>query len=178
MRGRNTYTGNPTVDAAINAAQSGVEYVEANLTGWPNVNDGPVWVPVLNNAENRYGLPQNLLARQAYEESRFRKDVISGVTPSPVGALGIMQLMPQWFASVQVPPPFTALQTQTQILEAAAEMKRLFGVYNDWGLALAAYNWGQGNVSNWLTQGGSMPDETTNYVKDILTDVPLSTVLQ
>jgi len=54
-------------------------------------------------------------------------------------------------------------------------LNNLYGMFNDWHLALAAYNWGQGNVQRALTrnQGAGlaasydqlrMPDETRNYV--------------
>ena len=54
-------------------------------------------------------------------------------------------------------------------------LQRLHGMFNDWHLALAAYNWGQGNVQKALarnarSRGGldysslRMPDETRNYV--------------
>ena len=54
-------------------------------------------------------------------------------------------------------------------------LQRLNGMFNDWHLALAAYNWGQGNVQKALARNAKagepttyanlrMPDETRNYV--------------
>jgi membrane-bound lytic murein transglycosylase D len=54
-------------------------------------------------------------------------------------------------------------------------LQRLYGMFNDWHLALAAYNWGQGNVQKALARNARagqpatyealrMPDETRNYV--------------
>ncbi len=54
-------------------------------------------------------------------------------------------------------------------------LQRLHGMFNDWHLALAAYNWGQGNVSKALARNAKagvtpdysslrMPEETRNYV--------------
>ncbi len=54
-------------------------------------------------------------------------------------------------------------------------LQKLHGMFNDWQLALAAYNWGQGSVQRAIARkpqaglaGGyeqlSMPDETRNYL--------------
>ena len=54
-------------------------------------------------------------------------------------------------------------------------LQRLHGLFGDWHLALAAYNWGQGNVQRAIDRNRraglgtgytdlSMPDETRNYV--------------
>ena len=64
---------------------------------------------------------------------------------------------------------------------------KLYGDFNDWQLALAAYNWGEGNVARRsrttrrrglpaITRACRMPDETRNYlpklqaVKNIVSD--------
>jgi membrane-bound lytic murein transglycosylase D len=58
---------------------------------------------------------------------------------------------------------------------ALAYLKRLHNLFDDWHLALAAYNWGQGNVMRELARNRragkaldyaslNMPDETRNYV--------------
>jgi soluble lytic murein transglycosylase-like protein len=157
--------------------QSGAETVTAALTGWQAVNDGPVWVPVINQTESAFGIPANLLARQAYQESHFRRPIIEGTQASPAGALGILQLMPHWFPSVNVPLPFTAADTQAQITEAGKEMARLYAAFADWGLALAAYNDGESNVKDYLAGLRALPSETQNYVAEVLADVPLPSVM-
>ncbi|HYF17545.1 MAG TPA: transglycosylase SLT domain-containing protein, partial [Ramlibacter sp.] len=54
-------------------------------------------------------------------------------------------------------------------------LQRLHGMFNDWHLALAAYNWGEGNVGRAIQRNQraglgtrytdlNMPDETRNYV--------------
>ena len=54
-------------------------------------------------------------------------------------------------------------------------LQKLHGMFGDWQLALAAYNWGEGNVQRALARNAkaglgqdyaslSMPDETRNYV--------------
>ena len=166
--------------------ESAVETVTAAIAGWQSVNQGPVWVPVINQSELASGIPTNLLARQAYQESRFRQDVISGATSSSAGALGILQLEPQFFSTVQVPTPFAASDTTAQISQAAQQMAALYTEFGDWGVALAAYDWGAGNVSAYLKNpynatsnpgGIQLPAETQAYVSEILTDVPVPSSL-
>ncbi len=164
-----------SVQSAVeNAVESGVDTVQAAVSGWQTVRDGPQWVPVINAAENQAGIPANLLARMAYQESHFRPEIIDGTLASPAGALGILQLMPRYFSSVQVPRPFSLQDTAAQIQEAAGELVRLYAHYRDWGLALAGYNYGQGNVDSYVAGNRALPAETLNYVSQVLTDVPVS----
>lgn len=158
----------------VNIAESGADTVTAALAGWKNVQQGPVWVPILNGVEQQYGIPTDLLARIAYQESSFRPDVIAGTTVSSVGALGIMQLMPQYFASVQRPRPFGQQDSLDQINQAANLLQSLYAHYADWGLAVAAYNDGQGNIDQWVSGNRALPDETATYVTDVLADVPVA----
>ena len=134
---------------------------------------GEKYLPLLNAAERRYGIPRDLLARQAYQESRFREDIINGTTRSPAGAVGIMQIIPKWHPSLD---PGDAAADERAALDPAraidyaarylASLQRQFG---SWSLALAAYNAGPGNVSKY---NGIPPfAETRNYVAQILGDV-------
>ena len=138
---------------------------------WAEEGQGPHWVPVLRVAEKVYGIPYNLLARIAYQESRFREDVIRGTYPSEAGALGLMQLMPQWFKTVRRPTPFTDDDVGDQIEEAARFLTSLYQSTHDWTLAVAAYNSGLGAVRKY---SGIPPyPETQEYVAQITADVPL-----
>lgn len=148
-----------------------VTAVESAVVGWKNVGSASTWLPVIAQAEQSYGLPTDLLARMAYQESHFRESIIRGTQTSPAGALGILQLMPQYFQSVNVPVPFSDEDVQAQINEAAKQMQTLYGQFSDWHLALAAYNAGAGNVRKY---GGIPPfTETQNYVSEITADVPV-----
>jgi len=159
--------------ATQHVIEAGEDVVTAAISGWKNVRDGPLWVPVINGAEAQYGIPPDLLARVAYQESHFRPEIIDGTVASSAGALGIMQMLPLYFSSVRVATPFSASDTAAQIQQAAAELARLYGVFLDWGLALAAYNDGQNNVSKYLAGTRPLPDGTITYVTDVLADVPV-----
>lgn len=151
--------------------------VTAQISGWQNVEQGPVWVPVINQAEAAAGIPTNLLARMAYQESSFRPDVIDGSTPSSAGALGILQLMPAYFSTVQVATPFTTQDTVDQITQAAQQLQTLYGQFTDWTLAVAAYNAGATRIANYIAGTGPLPAETAAYVADIIADVPVGGAL-
>jgi hypothetical protein len=57
------------------------------------------------------------------------------------------------------------------LLLGRAYLARLFWRYNSWPDALAAYNWGPGNVDQWIARGRKavqLPAETTRYVALVL----------
>jgi peptidoglycan DL-endopeptidase CwlO len=113
---------------------------------------------MLNAAEVQHGIPTDLLARQAWQESSFDPNATNAS-----GASGLMQLMPQFYPGVD---PFNPSDA---IAAAAATMAQNFHTFGSWGLALAAYNAGAGNVRKY---GGIPPfTETENYVTKILADV-------
>jgi len=119
-------------------------------------------------AEANYQIPESLLARVLYQESRFRADIISGQTKSPVGAVGIAQFMPATAREWGVDP----LNPESAIDGAGRYLKWLYDRLGDWPRALAAYNWGIGNVQR---RGlDAAPTETRNYVAQILNDVEVT----
>lgn len=108
-------------------------------------------------------------------ESYFRPDA-----QSPVGALGLMQLMPQtaraegWDGKVSLTEPEINIQLGTK------HLARLLGEYKgNLGKAAAAYNAGGAAVNRWLSRFGNYPDElfiefigypeTNKYVRRVLT---------
>lgn len=147
------------------------DMVTAAVAGWQSVGSGPAWVPALNAAELQFGIVPNLLARIAYEESHFRDDIITGVTASPAGALGLMQLMPQYYASVRVPRPFQPSDTLAQINEAAQDLITNYNTLGNWPQAVAAYNAGLSTIQNNSASAANQA-ATAKYVADILSDVP------
>lgn len=83
---------------------------------------------------------------------------------SPKGAMGLMQLMPATANRHKVTDVFNAHEN---IRGGTAELAHLMKVYNNPALALAAYNAGEGAVSQY---GGVPPyRETQEYVVKVLT---------
>lgn len=127
---------------------------------------------IFSSSAAQYGLPVGLLEAVAYRESRFRQDIIDGRTRSSAGAVGIMQIIPRWHPEVG---EAGALDPQRAIPYAAKYLQQLQRQFGSWELALAAYNWGPGNLAKW--QAGTIknwPAETRAYVAEITRNAGLA----
>lgn len=126
---------------------------------------GAAYAPLLAAAEVRHKIPSGMLARLAWQESRFRADIISGKTVSSAGAMGIMQIVPKWHPGVDPLNPASAINY------AGGYLASLYRQFGRWDYALKAYNWGPGNVQSWLRGQKSEPTETRLYSSQILSDI-------
>jgi soluble lytic murein transglycosylase-like protein len=155
-----------TVSAAPSSIQSTIEDASVSVQekfgiAWPYPR-GQEYQSLFDDASNQYGLPAGLLAAQGWQESRFRPEVIDGTVISSAGAVGIMQLIPRFYPGVDPTDPTQAIPAAAQSL---AKYQRQFGA---WDLALAAYNWGPGNLSKHLNMPrDTWPQETQDYVNNI-----------
>lgn len=116
--------------------------------------------PLFLTMAPKKNLPPELVAAVAYQESKFNPTVCSGE-----GACGLMQFMPGTAKrfGVNVWDEASSIRGAVEYL---AILRRMFN--GNIGLALAAYNWGEGNVQKWLKNGAdpkTMPDETRKYVR-------------
>ena len=145
----------------------GVSDVANSLTGYSYSKVPERFRGAIASAEVNYGLPDQMLARLLWQESRYKDSIITGAVRSPAGAMGIAQFMPATAADMGVDPldPFAAIDA------AGRYLRSLYRQTGDWSKALAAYNWGIGNV---LRKGMSRaPLETRNYFSQILADIGL-----
>ena len=114
------------------------------------------------DAEDSNGIPRGLLKKVLFQESRFREDIISGAKRSPKKATGIAQFMPDTAKELGIDPtdPKQAIPAAGKYLSS---LKKQTG---SWEGAVAAYNWGIGN----LTRQGieRAPEETRNYLQAIV----------
>lgn len=127
---------------------------------------GIKYAPLFSQAENKYSLPKNLLARIAHQESYFDPTAFN-----PSGAMGMMQIIPRWHPEVKDPN-----DPKEAVPYAGKYMRQLYNMFGRWDYALAGYNWGPGNVKKWIESGADfnqLPEETQNYVKNITSDVGL-----
>lgn len=136
------------------------------ITKWLPHERAKQYLPLFEAAAAKFGIPVNLLLRVAMQESSFLPDVISGKKQSSAGAVGIMQIVPKWHPSVDPTKPEQAVPYAAKYL---VDLKKQFGT---WERALAAYNWGSGNLQKFLDgKLKTMPAETVNYVSKIMRDI-------
>ena len=115
----------------------------------------------IQGAQTKYGIPSNYLAKLLHAESSYDPAIISGQRKSSAGAVGIAQFMPATAAELGVNPtdPMSAIDG------AGRYLSQLYAQFGNWPEAIAAYNWGAGNVQK---KGlAKAPTETVNYVQKI-----------
>lgn len=120
-------------------------------------------VQVVTAAEQKWGLPSGLLDAVWSVESSRGKNM-----QSPKGAMGHFQFMPETAKQYGLKNPFDLSESA----EAAGHMYHdLLSKYRgNIPTALAAYNWGGGNVDKKGLQNA--PDETRDYIRQVLEQMP------
>lgn len=135
-------------------------------------------LPLVSAAAKEFDVPSAMILAVIRTESDFREDALSRA-----GAMGLMQLMPQtfaWLCDVQQEPHAASEITdpETNIRFGTYYLSYLYEKFGSWRVALAAYNAGEGRVSEWLmdptlSSGGTLRripyPETAAYVKKALT---------
>lgn len=134
----------------------------------PKTAEAPAqFQPMIADASAKYGVEPAILTNTLRRESNFNPAAVGPVTRSGERAQGIAQFMPATAAERGVDP----MNPQSAINGSAGYLADLSKKYNgNTGLALAAYNWGPGNVDKWVAGGGDinkMPAETRGYVQSV-----------
>ena len=115
---------------------------------------------ILAGLEKKYQLPDGLLDKVWSKESNRGKNM-----RSPVGAKGHFQLMDPTAKELGVNNPDDFKESSNG---AARMINRLMRKYEgNLQNALAAYNWGEGNLDKFLKGKKTMPQETQDYVAKI-----------
>ena len=130
------------------------------------------YFPMIEEELLKAGLPVELRALAVVESALVATAV------SRVGATGLWQFMPPTGKAygLEINSMVDERYDPVKSTKAACKhLKYLYDLYNDWSLALAAYNCGQGNVNKALARAGGnpqsfwdvywfLPSETRGYV--------------
>ena len=129
------------------------------------------YFPLIEDELLKEELPVELRALPIIESA------LSTTAVSPMGAVGLWQFMPSTGKSygLEVNSLVDERRDPVRSTQAACRyLKDLYAIYNDWSLAIAAYNCGPGNVNKALARAGGgttfwdiyeyLPRETRGYV--------------
>ncbi len=190
-----TFTVDPAIraeaEASLKTTQSDLplvmnDYVASFINFFSNSRAGHGTIVASLNRAGRYkdmiqrilkeeGVPQDLLY-QAVAESGFRPQAVNPKS----GAGGMWQFMPYGVYGLARTGWYDERLDPEKATHAyAREMKKAYDQLGDWYLAMAAYDWGAGNVQRAVQRTGyadfwelyrrnNLPTETKNYVPVIL----------
>ncbi|MDE6117776.1 MAG: transglycosylase SLT domain-containing protein [Duncaniella sp.] len=190
----------PGVDLGANMTASPAEY-EQRLTKLPTEIEMPYnsivgkfidmyltrrrsLVADMLALHNYYGriFVEELLKEGVPTELQYLPVIESAINPNAVsraGAVGLWQFMPATAQGLGMEVNSLVDERRDPRMSsrnAARYLKQLYGIYNDWSLAIAAYNCGPGNVNKALRRAGGegkkdfweiynyLPQETRGYV--------------
>jgi soluble lytic murein transglycosylase-like protein len=124
------------------------------------------WGPYIAEASNRYDVPERWIREVMHTESGGHEFNASGaLITSPVGAMGLMQLMPQTYDEVRARYNLgdDAFDPHNNILAGTAYLREMYDAFGSPGF-LAAYNGGPARLDDYLTRNRPLPAETRRYV--------------
>ena len=191
------------IDSTCISSNQNIDYPDSvyieRLSNLPTLIDMPynsiVKKYILLYAENRRKLVESVLGFGTYYfpifetalekeelplELKYLPVIESALRPNAVsraGAAGLWQIMPITAKGLglEVNSLVDDRRSPIKSSEAAAKyLKDLYNIYNDWSLAIAAYNCGPGNVNKAIIRSGGkrdfwgiyhhLPKETRGYV--------------
>lgn len=121
------------------------------------------WGPYIREAAARYNLPDQWVRAVMRQELGGEEQAVS-----PVGAMGLMQVMPDTYAGLRQryalgDDPY---EPRDNILAGTAYIREMYERFGSPGF-LAGYNAGPDRVDEYLAGTASLPDETVNYLAAI-----------
>ena len=132
------------------------------------------WGPYIREAATQYGVPEQWVRAVMQQESGGQEQAVS-----PVGAMGLMQVMPDTYEGLRERHGLGAdpYDPHNNIRAGTAYIREMYDRFGAPGF-LAAYNAGPDRVESYLAGASSLPDETVNYLASVTPNlggaVPLS----
>jgi hypothetical protein len=157
----------PPATSALTASQEAAVYrshAKANYAP-PGPPTDP-WGPYIFEASKRFDVPDVWIREvMRVESGGYQFRATGELTTSPVGAMGLMQLMPETYDEMRGRYALgdDAFDPHNNILAGAAYMREMYDAFGSPGF-LAAYNAGPARLEDYLTHNRPLPDETRRYV--------------
>jgi hypothetical protein len=169
--GRRGYDGNGDYGYDLEASRAEARYYRARAPGAyviPGPSGDP-WGPHIQEAAARFQVPERWIRAVMRQESGGRQFDSSGrPITSPVGAMGLMQVMPRTYDTLAArhglgPDPY---EPRDNILAGAAYIRAMHDRFGAPAF-LAAYNAGPERTAAWLAGSMILPEETENYLASV-----------
>jgi hypothetical protein len=152
-------------EAARYAARARGNYVAPGPVGDP-------WGPYISEASQRFDVPERWIREVMHVESGGNEYMSGQLITSPVGAMGLMQVMPETYDELHDryslgDDPY---DPHNNILAGTAYLREMYDIYGSPGF-LAAYNAGPKRLDDYLSNTRPLPDETRRYVAMIAPNI-------
>src|SRR6201997_5580524 len=145
--------------------------IEIGADGWrrpthyyppPGPQEDP-WGPYIREAAARYRVPERWVRAVMQQESGGEQQATS-----PVGAMGLMQVMPTTYDELRVrhglgDDPY---DPHNNVLAGTAYIREMYDQFGAPGF-LAAYNAGPDRLDAYLSDGTPLPEETISYLASV-----------
>jgi len=134
-----------------------------------------VWRPFIDEAAARFGMPQSWIEAVMRRESGGRTNLDGMPITSPVGAMGLMQLMPKTYAEMRERLNLGAdpYDPHDNILAGVGYLRAMYNRYG-YPYLFAAYNAGPLRLDDYLLNGIPLPNETKVYLGAIVPGADLT----
>jgi hypothetical protein len=121
----------------------------------------------VSDAALRFGIPEHWIYAVMRAESAGRVNATS-----PVGAQGLMQIMPGTWAVLRTRYGLgsNAYDPRDNIMAGAAYIREMYEQFGAPGF-LGAYNAGPGRYGDYVTKGRTLPAETRAYIAKIVPEI-------
>jgi len=134
----------------------------------PGTPDDP-WGPYVREAASRYAVPERWIREVMRQESGGRLwSADCALTTSPVGAMGLMQVMPATYDVLRRRYGLgeDAYEPHDNIMAGAVYIREMYDRFGS-PTFLAAYNAGPDRVDAYLAGTADLPGETASYLAQV-----------
>jgi hypothetical protein len=144
------------------AAAQAAAFPQPSTYDPPGSSSDP-WGPYIKEASKRFDVPERWIREVMRQESGGRLNA-----RSPVGAMGLMQVMPGTYSELRARYGFgdDPYHPWNSIMAGTAYVREMYELYGSPGF-LAAYNAGPRRLEDYLWASKGLPAETRNYVARI-----------